>query len=372
MRPCLLITGAALTAAAATCKPKKLFDNLVTFGDSYTDNGRLGYYINNGGNPPPPGEYQTVSNVTASGGLAWGQFVEQYTGAKYYDYAISGATCSNEIISRLFSAINKPFPSVIDDEIPSFKADVGYKTLYADRTSDNTVYALWIGTNDLGFGAFLTDSQAPGTNLTTFVDCIWSVFDNIYETGGRRFVLLNEAPLQVAPMYAAESAGGAGNNQYWQNKTLYNQTEYQYKMMEYATTVNTLFDYGVPFHLLVKARWPDAQFSIFNVHDLLTDIYNDPAAYLDAPANSHGFYHHCVATNNSDCTNAGEPASSFLWYDELHPSEKTGECFLLWPLSRYSSRFWADGCEYLDSIIAKHFIDVVAGNSTYGTYYDHL
>ena len=89
------------------------------------------------------------------------------------DYAVSGATCSNKIISRLFSAIRKPFPAVLDDEIPSFKADVAFPSLYSNRNGNNTVYALWIGTNDLGFGAFLTDSQAPGTNITTFIECIW-------------------------------------------------------------------------------------------------------------------------------------------------------------------------------------------------------
>ncbi|MCQ6463436.1 hypothetical protein NPN16_23995, partial [Vibrio parahaemolyticus] len=88
---------------AKSCSSKP-FDNFVTFGDSYTDNGRLGYYINNNGQAPPPGGYQTVSTVTASGGLAWGQYVAQYTGANYRDYAVSGATCSNEIISREFSA----------------------------------------------------------------------------------------------------------------------------------------------------------------------------------------------------------------------------------------------------------------------------
>jgi len=166
------VVGAALAAAAPSLS-QALFDHLVTFGDSYTDNGRLGFYIRNNGSAPPPGTLQTPSNVTASGGLAWGQFVEQQTGAKYFDYAVSGATCSNKIISRLFPAIGKPFPAVLDDEIPSFKADVGFPALYSNRNDKNTVYALWIGTNDLGFGAFLTDSQAPGTNITTFIDCIW-------------------------------------------------------------------------------------------------------------------------------------------------------------------------------------------------------
>lgn len=319
----LLLTGASVAAACGCLS----FDNLVTFGDSYTDDGRLSYYINHNGQAPPPGVYPPVSNVTASGGLSWGQYVAQYTQANYLDYAVSGATCSNEIISRYFSAINKPFPSVMDDEMPSYKADIAFKTLYPDRTAENTVYALWIGTNDLGWEGFLSDSEAPGTDISSYVDCVWSVFDSIYQTGGRRFVLLNLAPLQLAPLYAPLSEGGTGNSQYWANKTAYNITEYSYKIMEYTTNVNTIFDYGVPFQTLVKTRWPGAGFDIYNVHKLLVDIYNNPSAYLDAPAISKGYYHHCNPVNTSDCqdmTSEG-PLTGFMFYDELHPSTKTGK-----------------------------------------------
>ncbi|KAK1771661.1 GDSL lipase/esterase [Phialemonium atrogriseum] len=342
----LLVAGASIAAAASGCGAKKPFENLVVFGDSYSDNGRMSYIVNHDGKNPPPGVYQDVSNVTASGGLTWGHFIVQHTGVNLVDYAISGATCSNEIISRQFDAIKRPFPSVMDDEIPTFKEDVAFESLYPNRTAENTVYALWIGTNDLGFGAFLTDSQAPGTTITDFVNCIWDVFDAVYQTGGRRFVLLNEAPLELSPLYAAPEAGGALNNQYWTNKTLYNMTEYSYKIKEYTTNVNTMFDYGAPFQLLVKSRWPGATFSIFNVHQLLKDISENPSDYLDSPANSTGFYHHCKATDNSDCVDLPEVSSSaFLWFDELHPSEKS------------------------NSIIAEHFLDVVDGQSKYGTYY---
>lgn len=164
MRCSSLLAAGALATTTTAFLGGVSFDNLVTFGDSYTDDGRLNYYISHNGSAPPVGVLQPQSSVTASGGLAWGQYVQQYTGVAYFDYAVSGATCSNEIISRYFSNINKPFPSVVDDELPSFVADVGVKTLYENRTADNTVYALWIGTNDLGYGAFLTDSQAPGVS----------------------------------------------------------------------------------------------------------------------------------------------------------------------------------------------------------------
>ncbi|KUI63757.1 GDSL esterase/lipase EXL6 [Cytospora mali] len=345
MRPLPVLLASTLAATTGASCASKPFENFVTFGDSYTDNGRLSYYAENDDKPPPAGVLQQQLNVTASGGYAWGQFVQQYTGVAYFDYAVSGATCSNEIISRYLAAIDELFPSVVDDELPSFVADVQVQALYSNRTSENTVYALWIGTNDLGYGAFSTDSQAPGTNITTYIDCIWSVFDAIYSTGGRRFVLLNNAPLQLTPLYASQSNGGIGSSRYWVNKTLYNETEYEYKILEYTQLVNRLFDYGVPFELLVKARWPGATFDIFDVHSLLTDIYENPSAYLDEPVNVTGYFRHCDPLNTSDCVDEPNSLDTFLWFDELHPSNKT------------------------DTTIAREFIGVVAGNSSYGTHY---
>lgn len=52
---------------------------------------------------------------------------------------------------------------------------------------------MWIGTNDLGVGALLTDNQVKGTNITTYIECIYQSFDRIYKSGGRYFVLMNTA-----------------------------------------------------------------------------------------------------------------------------------------------------------------------------------
>ena len=86
------------------------FDSLITFGDSYTDENRLGYFIANNGSAPPAGTYFPEGLNTASGGRTWPRFVVQYTGKEQggqwtpglelYDYAVSGAVCSNEITPR--------------------------------------------------------------------------------------------------------------------------------------------------------------------------------------------------------------------------------------------------------------------------------
>lgn len=234
---------------------------------------------------------------------------------------VSGAVCSNEILYRYLDQIHGPFPSVIDYQVPAFEADVKYAhtnyttSFLRNRTPQNSVYALWIGTNDLGAnGGFLLDQQLPGNTISNYIECIWSAFDGIYSTGGRRFALFTQAPLEVSPLYAAPEHGGSGDVNYWANKTAYNRLEYEDKILEYTTTVNTIYDYGVPFQLLVQKRWPGASFIIFNTHQILLDIHNAPEKYLEAPANVTGYYHTCPnPLSTVGCVDSQYPLSSFLW-----------------------------------------------------------
>ncbi|GAP88023.1 putative acetyl esterase [Rosellinia necatrix] len=327
-------------------------ENLIVFGDSYTDEGRLGYFFSSGGAPPPPGTVIPTGNVTASGGNSWPYYASEELGAAIYNYAISGAVCSNEIVYRHLDAINGPFPSVIDYQVPAFQADVEYAenttntTFLQNRTAENSVYALWIGTNDLGNGGFLLDKQVPGNTISDYIDCIWSAFDGIYSTGARRFAIFTQAPLEVSPLYAAPENGGTGNVNFWTNKTAYNTAEYESKILEYTTTVNTIYSYGVPFELLVRKRWPGASFIIMDTHQIILDIHNEPETYLTAPADVLGYYYTCPDPLSSDgCAPSEYPLSSFLWYDALHPSSRA------------------------DQIIGEEFARALQGNSSYATYY---
>jgi len=115
-------------------------------------------------------------------------------------------------------------------------------------------------------------------------------------------------------------------------------------MKEYTKLVNSLFNYRTPFEILIAKRYPGASIAIFDVNSLITDIYNNPSAYLDSPANATGQYHRYNFTSGQ-YYNADESLNTFLWYDDLHPSNKT------------------------DTVIAKEFANVVYGNSKYATYW---
>ena len=192
--------------------------------NSYTDESRLAYFQNHNGQAPPPGLLLPESTSTPGGRITWDRWVSINTGAKLYNYAVSGAVCDNNQIYRYLASISGPFPDVVY-EVNAFIADSKYvnattktNTLYTDRYENNTVYSMWIGTNDLGAGAFLTDSSLNKTTIPDYVDCIYNRFDKIYANGGRYFMLMNTAPLQLSPLYGMSGAGGLAASHYWPDK----------------------------------------------------------------------------------------------------------------------------------------------------------
>lgn len=138
----------------------------------------------------------------------------QYTGVHLYDYAVSGAMCD-----AAFSPSTRN--GVQQDQVPAFLVDVAYTGTGALAVAPNeTVYALWIGTNDLGPAAFFTDNR-PDLSILDYLDCVYAQLDALYAVGARNFVLLNLAPLNHAPEFARPEYGGVINSQYWKNEDQY-------------------------------------------------------------------------------------------------------------------------------------------------------
>jgi hypothetical protein len=302
-----------------------------------------------------------------SNGRPWPSYVAQYSGANVYNYAVSGAACSNDVTPVNFPAINGPYPAVEQYEIPAYIADSKYVdedgTNFLNTPPDETVYSIFIGTNDLGNYALLTDEQQPGTNIVNYTDCVVRALGSIYDNGGRHFVLQNVAPLNLSPQYGLPGKGGLPTSQYWLDKSS-NTTEISYKMAEYVSLVNAVYKYQTPYLFEVAKRFPGAHIALMDMHGLvsrkpqgglfyqqrltiffsllqITDIYNNPSQYLNgsAPLNVTGF-----ASSDMKAANTTDK-DSFLWYDELHPGEQA------------------------DRVIAREFLGVVAGDSKWATYW---
>jgi len=148
--------GSNLNKGAGTSIQPKQIKNLVTFGDGYTDVRTLG---------------------APNAGTRWPVYAAGYTSVSLFPFARSGATCSNNITFR-------PYPSVFESQLPTY-----FRSNAAKMDSKETLYTLWIGTNDLGVNALLTGSD--NANLVDVTTCMTNWVKTLYESGARNFLFQN-------------------------------------------------------------------------------------------------------------------------------------------------------------------------------------
>ncbi|KAF9465451.1 GDSL lipase/acylhydrolase [Collybia nuda] len=278
----LAISVSTITTNAAGVRPGQI-KNLVTFGDSYTD----------------------VVNV-GDGGVAWPVYAARYAHLDLFPFARSGATCSNNLTFR-------PFPPVFESQLPDYFSQKQSLRL----TPQETIYTLWIGTNDVGANALLTGSDAA--SIVDVSACMVNWVKVLYESGARNFLFQNMIPLQTVPMYSPNSYP----NKFWTD--VRNTTEWTVLMTELVLSGNAIT------RLMLEALAPTlhgAHIGLFDSHALFTDMFNRPSLYLNgtAPLNVTGAVNTCVFElhgTTSDCVLvSGSARDSFLWFDELHPSEQ--------------------------------------------------
>jgi len=284
-----LVLAYVCYASALGPKPGQI-KNLVTFGDSYTD----------------------VVN-TGDLGVSWPTYAAGYGPFNLHPFARSGATCSNNLTDR-------PFPSVFESQLPLYDAEISNHSLKLDP--DDTIYTLWIGTNDVGVGALITGQQTPGVTIVDTVSCAINWIKALYATGARNFLFQNMIPLQHVILYSSNSYP----NKYWTEQR--NTTEWSIFMTELTTSGNEI---GKLMLQALPASLPGATIGLFDSHALFSDMIAHPANYLNGtvPLNVTGAVLACVFAENQDtqsggnCTEAtGSAKDSFLWFDELHPSEQ--------------------------------------------------
>jgi len=152
----LVLVYSVTTTLGAGVRPGQI-KNLVTFGDSYTDIVSVG-----------------------DGGTAWPVYAAGYANVSLFPFAKSGATCSNNITFR-------PFPSLFESQLPTFfnSTSTTGKTL----KPDDTIYTLWLGTNDLGANALITGSD--NASLVDVMECMVNWVKVLFKSGARNFIFQN-------------------------------------------------------------------------------------------------------------------------------------------------------------------------------------
>jgi len=154
--------------------------SFVTFGDSYTD------VVNKGDGPDAQ---------------AWPVYLAGYTNTTLFPFAKSGATCSNNLTFR-------PFPPLFESQLPAYFDFLANQTSANGRGKggrnqiggDDTIYTLWIGTNDLGVSSLLTgdaEIRVPGVSLVDVVQCMVNWVKVLYDQGNAKIFLFQNVGLCV-------------------------------------------------------------------------------------------------------------------------------------------------------------------------------
>ncbi|KAJ7468742.1 GDSL lipase/esterase [Mycena latifolia] len=316
----LYIFGWILVLACGLCQGKTSTKAIVLFGDSYTDQSRQ-HSIQNGTYPGK--DYQEVfppADVAADGGIQWPLYLGLYGDWTIWNYAVGGAVCSN-VLTPLSG-----FPDVIGGQTDWFIQDHvsnnGTKHQRLDMDPSEFVVIIFIGTNDIGLNSFVTDGQSPQLSLADLAGCQLQAIRNLYALGARRFIVNSLVPLQLTRLYSNSSAPtiyfpGPHDGVAW-NKRMFN----------FVHSLNALIRSGVD---ALSQEWHgSATLDVFDTYSLFEDMYNEPAKWFNGsiPANVTGHCHQCPDPDDfrqcgiGDCTLAER--DSYMWWDELHPSEQTG------------------------------------------------
>ena len=123
-----------------------------------------------------------LQTTHGDGGTVWPVYAAGYGGWELLPFARAGATCSNNLTPV-------PFPSIFESQLPLYLAEKDNGTLRLNP--EETIYTLWIGTNDVGATALLTGSQVAGVTLVDTVSCAVNWVKTLYKSGARNFVFQN-------------------------------------------------------------------------------------------------------------------------------------------------------------------------------------
>ncbi|KAE9390775.1 hypothetical protein BT96DRAFT_967712 [Gymnopus androsaceus JB14] len=183
-------------AVAAAQSPNFWF----SFGDSYTQTGFLPNETlptpgNPFGNPPYPG-------FTATGGPNWLDFdttVNNNSLILTYNYAFGGATIDSNLVEPF-----EPTVLSVTDQVNQFLDGVASKPASTPWTSENSLFSIWIGINDLGNSYFLSNNESAFD--TVLLNAEFALVQKLSDVGARNFLFLNVPPTDRSPLLLAESA----------------------------------------------------------------------------------------------------------------------------------------------------------------------
>lgn len=262
---------------------------MFVFGDSYTT---TGFNISAGVDSPDPG-------FVSSNGPNWVQAVRNtfnVAGTTIFDLASGGATTDAALVT--------PFePTVLSfvDQVAQFDSILASKPAGAEWSSDNSLFAIMIGINDVGNSWSWTNVTQSGFHMT-LLDRYFGLVEDLFSHGARSFLFINVPAIDRAPLFVNDAQGVGAT----------------------AQIRNSLADYNLQFANRVaqfkSAHSADLDQVVLVDSNRLFNTLLDNASVLGF-VNSTGF---CAAYENGTPSTTTQidpclPVSNYFWLNTLHP-----------------------------------------------------
>ncbi|KAG6812130.1 hypothetical protein H0H92_004244 [Tricholoma furcatifolium] len=216
------------------------------------------------------------------------------TDIKVFDLGSGGATID--------AALVPPYlPTVLSvvDQVSQFKQILAPKPAGAQWNSSNSLFAIWIGINDIGNSFGWSNVTSEPAFYTTLMNRLESQLEILYSEGARSFLFLTVPPVDRAPLWNEQGPSVVNKlhpliaNYNAQLNTLASQFKAKHKDIDQAT----VFDTQIIFNTLLDNA------------DALGFVNSTGycAAYENGTPD--------LTTQISPCA----PVSSYFWLNTLHP-----------------------------------------------------
>ncbi|KAM5538131.1 hypothetical protein V8D89_008328 [Ganoderma adspersum] len=260
---------------------------LFTFGDSYTTDG---FNISAGVDSPVPG-------FTSSNGPNWVQFLGgtyNVTNTKVFNLASGGATIDAALVAPF-----EPTVLSIVDQVQQFHDILAPKPPGAEWDSSNSLFAFWIGINDVGNSFAWTNVTSQAAFHSVLMKRLFSQAEILYADGARSFLFLTVPPTDRAPLILEQGPQAV------------------------SAITAALADYNAQLassvRAFARAHADLDQVVVFDTRPIFNTLLDNARAL--GFANSTGF---CDAYQNGTPGATTQippcaPVSSYFWLNSLHP-----------------------------------------------------
>ncbi|KAI9301163.1 GDSL lipase/esterase [Cunninghamella echinulata] len=244
-----------------------------SFGDSYTT-----HYLN-----LDTLTYPDPNEVSSTNGYNWVNYFTKNNNLTSWDLAYNSAPIENDLVHQ--------DPKVIDLNQQITEIFPNYFLKNQKWASDETLYGMWIGINDIGLMATRNDTASLYELMNKYQELI----AYLYKNNARNFIVINIPPIEHSPK--------------WSNEKTFDD------IRKLVKGFNQKLSVLVRFLRVVKGY----NIKLIDSYEILTDVIDHPAKYNikdvknTCPDWKHPEEHGCL------------PINEYFWFNNVHLTSRVHE-----------------------------------------------